>query len=114
MLEEGDEETPPLYGFEMPEKSIGAMKAFWGNFGMIVRAFAYIMIHGAEGLRAITDHAVLNANYIRVNLKDIYSMPFERIWGMNSSARHTMRKAFTRWTSKRLMDAASSADELFR
>jgi glycine dehydrogenase subunit 2 len=81
ILEQGDDETPPLYGFTMPEKSIGALKAFWGNFGMLVRAFAYIMIHGAEGLRAITDHAVLNANYIRASLKDTYPMPFERICG---------------------------------
>ena len=81
IVEEGDDETPPLYGFEMPEQSIGALKAFWGNFGMLVRAFAYIMIHGAEGVRAITDHAVLNANYIRVKLKDTYAMPFERICG---------------------------------
>jgi glycine dehydrogenase subunit 2 len=81
VLEEGDDETPPLYGFTMPGKSIGALKAFWGNFGMMVRAFAYIAIHGAEGLRGVTNHAVLNANYIRARLKDTYPMPFDRICG---------------------------------
>jgi glycine dehydrogenase subunit 2 len=81
IVEEGDEDLPPLYGLVMPEKSIGALKAFWGNFGMIVRAFAYISIHGPEGLRGITDHAVLNANYIRARLKDTYPMPFDRICG---------------------------------
>ena len=79
--EEGNDDLPPLYGFMMPEKSIGAMKAFWGNFGMMVRAFSYIGLHGAQGLRDITNHAVLNANYIRVGLKDVYPMPFERICG---------------------------------
>lgn len=81
MVEEGDDDTPPLYDFVMPEQSIGALKAFWGNFGMVVRAFAYIMIHGAEGLRAVTDHAVLNANYIRAKLKDTYLVPLDRICG---------------------------------
>jgi len=80
-LEEGDMDTPPLYGWVMPEKSIGRLKAFWGNFGMMVRAYAYIAIHGPDGLRAVTDHAVLNANYIRAALKDVYPMPFDRICG---------------------------------
>jgi glycine dehydrogenase subunit 2 len=81
ILEEGDDEQPPLYGFTMPEKSIGPLKAFWGNFGMLVRAFTYISILGAQGLRDVTNHAVLNANYIRARLKDIYPMPFDRICG---------------------------------
>jgi glycine dehydrogenase subunit 2 len=81
VVEEGDDENPPLYGFAMPPKSIGALKAFWGNFGMMVRTFSYILLHGVQGLRAVTDHAVLNANYIRAALKDIYPMPFERICG---------------------------------
>ena len=81
IVDEGGDGEPPLYGFTMPEKSIGALKAFWGNFGMLVRAFAYISIHGAEGLREVTNHAVLNANYIRSKLKDVYPMPFDRICG---------------------------------
>ncbi len=80
IVEEGDEDTPPLYGLTMPGKSIGPLKAFWGNFGMLVRAFAYIMVYG-DGLRAVTDHAVLNANYIRAALKGTYPMPFDRICG---------------------------------
>ncbi|MBI5958915.1 MAG: aminomethyl-transferring glycine dehydrogenase subunit GcvPB, partial [Chloroflexi bacterium] len=81
IIEEGNDETPPLFGLTMPEKSIGPLKAFWGNFGMVVRAFTYIALHGGPGLRDITNHAVLNANYIRAALKDIYPMPFERICG---------------------------------
>src|SRR5690606_4703123 len=64
-----------------PEHSIGRLKAFWGNFGMMARTFAYIATYGAPGLRAVTNHAVLNANYIRARLKGMYPMPFDRICG---------------------------------
>ncbi|SRR5690554_77607 len=81
VLEEGDDDVPPLYGLTMPEQSIGRLKAFWGNFGMLVRAFAYIATYGAQGLRDVTNHAVLNANYIRARLKGVYPMPFDRMCG---------------------------------
>jgi glycine dehydrogenase subunit 2 len=48
---------------------------------MLVRAFAYIAANGAQGLRDVTNHAVLNANYIRARLKDVYPMPFDRMCG---------------------------------
>ncbi len=80
IVEEADEENDaPLYGLRMPEKSIGRIKAFQGNFGMHSRAYTYIRIHGDEGIKNITRHAVLNANYIRVNLKDTYHIPYPRI-----------------------------------
>jgi len=81
MLEEGDEEIPPLYGLTMPARSIGSLKAFWGNFGMLVRAFTYMSIYGGEGLKSVTQHAVLNANYMRARVKGVYPMPFDRICG---------------------------------
>ncbi len=81
IVEAGDEDTPPLYGFVQPPQSIGPLKAFWGNFGVMVRAYAYIAAQGAEGLREVTRHAVLNANYIRAALKDTYTMPFDRFCG---------------------------------
>jgi len=64
ILEEGDDDLPPLYGLITPSKSIGRMKAFHGHFGMMVRAFTYIAMHGPDGLRKIAEHAVLNANYL--------------------------------------------------
>jgi glycine dehydrogenase subunit 2 len=73
------EEDAPLYGLVMPEKSIGRLKAFQGNFGMHVRAYTYIRIHGDQGIKDITRHAVLNANYIRVKLADTYKVPYNRI-----------------------------------
>jgi glycine dehydrogenase subunit 2 len=79
IVEEGDEVTPPLYGLVHPPKSIGRVKAFHGHFGVIVRAYAYMRVQGKSGLRAISDHAVLNANYLRMKLKDTYNVPFNRI-----------------------------------
>jgi glycine dehydrogenase subunit 2 len=76
-----DEDDVPLYGWMMPEKSIGRLKAFHGNFGMLVRAFTYMRIHGASGLRAISEYAVLNANYLRALLRDTYTVPHDRYCG---------------------------------
>ncbi len=67
------------YEFFTPEKSIGRMKAFHGNFGMLVRAWTYIRSLGASGLREVSETAVLNANYVRVMLKDIYPQAIDRI-----------------------------------
>jgi glycine dehydrogenase subunit 2 len=79
IIEPGDEETPPLYGFINPVKSIGRMKSFHGHFGMFVRAFTYISMHGPEGLRDIATYAVLNANYLMHQIKDTYHVPYDRI-----------------------------------
>lgn len=57
--------------------SIGRVKAFYGNFGMMIRALAYIQTHGAEGLREATETAVLNARYIAEGLKDTYEKAFD-------------------------------------
>ncbi|MGQ9904724.1 MAG: aminomethyl-transferring glycine dehydrogenase subunit GcvPB [Anaerolineae bacterium] len=72
---EKDAEGVPLYEWFTPPKSIGRMRAFWGNFGMLVRAYTYIRVHGEEGLRAVSKHAVLNANYIQARIKHIYPVP---------------------------------------
>ncbi|HPO15195.1 MAG TPA: aminomethyl-transferring glycine dehydrogenase subunit GcvPB [Candidatus Hydrogenedentes bacterium] len=60
------------YALEMPEKSIGRIAAFFGNFLIAVRAFAYILHLGDEGLRDVSRMAVLNANYILARLKGAY------------------------------------------
>ena len=79
IIDEGDEEMPPLYGFITPSKSIGRMKSFHGHFGMLVRAYTYISMHGNKGLRAIAEHAVLNANYLLKLIKDTYHLPYARL-----------------------------------
>jgi glycine dehydrogenase subunit 2 len=78
ILEDGDEETAPLYGLVMPEQSIGRMKSFHGHFGMFVRAFTYIAMHGPDGLRKIAEHAVLNANYVMAQLRGYYTLAIDR------------------------------------
>lgn len=79
IIEEGTDEVPPLYGFTMPPKSIGRVKAFFGHFGMMVRAHTYISMHGPDGLRAIAEHAVLNANYLLAKLRNTYQVAYDRI-----------------------------------
>jgi glycine dehydrogenase subunit 2 len=66
------------YKFVMPEKSIGRLKAFHGNFGMLVRALTYILMMGDEGLREVTFNAVLNANYLKARLEKVYPVKYER------------------------------------
>ncbi|MFX1303735.1 MAG: aminomethyl-transferring glycine dehydrogenase subunit GcvPB [Promethearchaeota archaeon] len=64
---------------EKNDKSIGRIKAFWGNFGVIVRAYTYILALGAEGLKKVGQIAVLNANYLRIRLQKNYNLPYNRI-----------------------------------
>ncbi len=80
-IEPGDDEQPPLYGWHMPEKSIGRVKAFHGNFGMLVRAYTYIRENGGPGLRDVSYYAVLNANYVLALLRDTYHVPYDRFCG---------------------------------
>jgi glycine dehydrogenase subunit 2 len=59
------------------EKAFGRLKAFYGQMGMFVRALAYCMSHGSDGLRQVAEDAVLNANYLLASMKDVISAPFE-------------------------------------
>lgn len=59
------------------ETSCGRLKGYQGQFGMFVRALTYMMSHGADGLKQVSEDAVLNANYIHAQLKDVYHAPFE-------------------------------------
>ena len=64
-------------GFEYNRpQSVGRVRAFYGNFGMFVRALAYIFANGPDGLRQTTEDAVLNANYIRKGLDGAYDLPY--------------------------------------
>jgi glycine dehydrogenase subunit 2 len=57
--------------------SVGRVRAFYGNVGMFIRALAYILANGPDGLRQTTEDAVLNANYIRAKLEDLYELPYK-------------------------------------
>jgi glycine dehydrogenase subunit 2 len=76
---EGPDDADGPYALVEPAKSIGRMCTFHGNFGTLVRAYAYIRMHGAAGLRDNSLYAVLNANYLRVALRDRYAVPFDRV-----------------------------------
>ncbi|MDQ3589024.1 MAG: aminomethyl-transferring glycine dehydrogenase subunit GcvPB [Actinomycetota bacterium] len=66
------------YTLVRPEKSIGRVSAFHGNFGQILRAWNYIKMHGPE-LKDVTDMAVLNANYVRARLRGTYRVPYDEL-----------------------------------
>jgi glycine dehydrogenase subunit 2 len=66
------------YGFDYDRpQSIGKMKAFNGQFGMHVRALCYILANGPDGLKEVSEMAVLNANYIRAKLAGAFDLPFD-------------------------------------
>ncbi len=58
--------------------SIGHIAPFFGNFSVILKTYAYIMFLGKEGLISVSEHAVLNANYLRTRLRDYYDLPYDR------------------------------------
>lgn len=59
--------------------SIGKVKSFYGNFGVMVKAYSYIKTMGAEGLKKASEMAVLNANYIKESLKDFFYLPIDSV-----------------------------------
>ena len=66
------------YIFTSPAKSIGSLGAAYGNFGVMVKAYAYIRSLGAEGLKEVSENAVINANYLKEKLKAYYHLPYDR------------------------------------
>src|SRR5215218_705900 len=79
------------YEWNQPVDSIGRLHAFHGNFGMHVRAYCYIRMHGAAGLRQVSEDAVLNANYLLANLRDASTFPTIAPACTSSSSRATGR-----------------------
>jgi glycine dehydrogenase subunit 2 len=73
---ETEDDDVPLYRLLVPEKSIGRMKAFHGHFGIFVRAYTYIRMHGPEGLRRVAEYAVLNANYLQSLIRKHFPVPY--------------------------------------
>ena len=63
------------YHLTQPKKSIGRVRSFFGNVGILVRGYLYLRTLGAQGLREMSEHAVLNANYLLAQLKDVLPVP---------------------------------------
>ena len=69
--------APARYVFERAPESIGDVKQFYGNFLVVVKALTYIMSLGREGIPEASSNAVLNANYMKVKLSDVYDMAYK-------------------------------------
>ena len=94
------------WDYDRPQ-SVGRVRAFYGNIGMHVRALAYIMAHGGDGLRNATLDAVLNANYIRALIEPYYDLPHKAPTMHEcvfSDERQTKRGVHTGDIAKRLID----------
>jgi glycine dehydrogenase subunit 2 len=76
--ERSDDEVA-FFTFVDPPKAIGRVKAFYGQFGVMVRAYTYIRMLGPDGLRRVAENAVLNANYLMSQVKATYRVPYDRI-----------------------------------
>jgi glycine dehydrogenase subunit 2 len=93
--------------YDRPD-SIGKVRAFHGNFAVLVRAYAYILRHGADGLREISQAAVLNSNYLKSKLTDDFDLPYrplrkhEFVISARKQARDRNVKALD--IAKRLLD----------
>lgn len=66
------------YRLTNPAKSVGRVRSHFGNVGILLRGYFYLRTLGAKGLRAVSEHAVLNANYLKAKLKDVLPVPFGR------------------------------------
>jgi glycine dehydrogenase subunit 2 len=66
------------YALAMPKRSIGRLKTFYGNFGVLVRAYVYVRMLGASGLRRLAENAVLNANYLKALVEKTYVVKYPR------------------------------------
>ena len=96
------------WGLVWPERSIGRVRGFMGNFGVMVRAYAYILALGGDGLREASEQAVLSANYVKQALREAYDLPYDRtcmhefVLSAGSLRRETGVRALD--VAKRLLD----------
>ncbi len=95
------------YAFTSPAKSIGKIADFYGNFAVMIKAYAYIRSLGAEGLKEVSEDAVLNANYLKEKLKAYYYLPYDRTCMHEvvfSAKRQKAKGVHTLDIAKRLLD----------
>jgi len=96
-----------LLNYDVP-LSIGKVKGFYGNFGVMVRAYTYIMTMGAEGLTKASEMAVLNANYVQAKLKEHYYLPIDTVckheFVLGGHSKDHLAEVTTLDIAKRLLD----------
>jgi len=78
IVAKGGDSAAVAYSLAMPARSIGRLKSFYGNFGIILRAYVYLRMLGPEGLRTVAENAVLGANYIKALIEDTYKVKYPR------------------------------------
>jgi glycine dehydrogenase subunit 2 len=102
--------------YDRPQ-SIGKIRAFYGNFGNLVRAYAYIRSMGAEGLRQVAETAVLNANYVLARLRDRFDLPYDRLcmheFVLSGTRQKKQYGVTTRDMAKRLLDYGFHAPTIY-
>jgi glycine dehydrogenase subunit 2 len=98
-------------------KSIGRVRSFFGNVGVLVRMYCYIRTHGPQGLRKVAEHALLNANYLLARIKHILPVPHgERCmheFVASASALKTQRDISAMDIAKRLLDYGFHAPTVY-
>ena len=96
--------------------SIGKLRSFYGNFGAIIRSYGYIKALGKEGLSAVAENAILNANYLRVRLKNLFDIPYD-VFCMHefvmSARRQKEKGARALDIAKRLLDFGVYAPTIY-
>lgn len=101
------EDDQYVFNHDYPE-SIGRIKGHFGNFGVIVRAYSYIRAMGPEGLRRVSEDAVLNANYLKARIQDYYDTPYKDQYSKHefvvSANRQVAQGANAKDIGKRLLD----------
>lgn len=97
-------------------QSIGKVKGFYGNFGILVRAYAYILAHGKEGLCQVSKDAILNANYLKALLKDRFTVAYPQACMhefVMSGSRQKERGVSTTNIAKRMLDYGVHAPTVY-
>ncbi|MDP6665827.1 MAG: aminomethyl-transferring glycine dehydrogenase subunit GcvPB [Dehalococcoidia bacterium] len=110
------EKTDDGYVFATPESSIGPINGFHGSFSIAARAFAYIRTLGLEGLRSVSENAIIGANYIQVELRDRYDLAADRFCmheTVLSASRQKKRGVTGLDIAKRLLDFGIHAPTMY-
>ncbi len=103
------------FDYDQPN-SIGKMQGFYGNFGVMVKAYIYLRMLGAKGLREVSEGAIVNANYLMKGLKDYYYLPFDRFClheFVLSGSRQKAKGVKTLDIAKRLLDYGFHAPTVY-
>ena len=109
-------DKPPAFAFRDPPRSVGHLSCFYGNFGVMVRAYAYMRALGGEGLAEIGEAAVINANYLLARLRQAYDVPFDRYCmheALLTGRRQKLKDVHTLDIAKRLLDHGFYAPTIY-